>query len=265
MAGHPEQGERLDNPSYPMLTEENLYFIFEDRSPATSETSLQFVDGSEFLSLIHLWTRRQSYGIHFDDPELDKQFDFLDLSVEDLDVEEGEDPWAILQEKREAYPIAKLNRILKEHWKLQTKTFESKVKHRDRKVTEALGTLVANQKTEDNEKGYEFGPLFDEVRPVIAESVVEQKGDRTFFLLEDFNEGFAQLGDTTAWMEVNQMGRRRAARLAGFIGYGTGLEAAVEPLVYGIDGQIGRLPEQSYVVPQLYFRVQGGELVSDQI
>jgi hypothetical protein len=265
MAGHPELGERLDTPSYPMLTEENLYFIFEGRSPATSEISPQFVDGSEFLSLTHIWVRRQAHGIHFDDPELDRQFDFLDLNIEDLDVEEGVDPWMVLREERETYPIAKLNRILKDHWILQTKTFESKIKYRDQKVTEALATLVAHQKTKDNEKGYEFGPLFNWVRPVIAASVGDQKGERTFFLLEDFNEGFAKLGDTEAWMEVNQNGHKIAARLAGFIGYGTKFDAAIEPLVYGIDGQIGRLPKHSQVVPQLYFRVQGGKLLSDKI
>lgn len=265
MAGGREQNEGIETaPTYRrIIEEENLHLLHIQRSPYNSEASLQLLDGTEFLSLVHIDTRRMNSGFQFHDGELNDKFKFLDFRSRQLGPDDTETMQRErLLKRRESHPIAKLSRQLKEHWILQSTTFESKVKESDRMVQVALEALRAHKKGKTNPRGYEFGEGFDAIEAVIAQSVVDKKELRTRNLLEDFNKSMEELGGTEVWLQVNQGGIFFAAQLAGFTIHGSGFDTAVEAVVYDKYGTEGLLPKDSFVSPQLYFRVQDGELVN---
>jgi hypothetical protein len=265
MAGNPEKGEVAEGEKTyrRVILEENLYLLHQQRSPVTGETSLQLLDGTELLSLIHIDNRQRMSGPQFNDDELNKKFRFLNFKSKDLGENDTEAKQRErLRKRRDGHPIAKLSRELKDHWILETPTFESKVKETDRMVLVALEALRKNKKSKTNKKGYEFGEGFDAMDAVISQSVVDKKEFRTRSLLKDFNKCLEQLGDTEVWLQVDQRGISFAARLAGFTIHGTGFDTAVEAVVYDMYGTKGLLPEHSFAAPQLYFRVKDGELVN---
>jgi hypothetical protein len=291
--------EMFWEPTQPRLEESNLHPIAYTHDPDLKEVLVprqaggeeklwpiqvdtailpRFEDGSTLTSLYIYGTQRHDKNLHFRSRKIDKQLGFLDKDAYEKFTKKRKlatDPFdeKTLKKMRDTFPLMKLDHALSRHFILP-RTFESKIHYYDVEVRMAKHTLEENGKV-NFPKNDEYRQAMAAVGPVIEGAVTEKKGDRTRMLLDDLRQQLDNLEGTEIWLLAkippDQHGRivgdhasvLMAVQLVGFSIHGTGDEASIEPVVRGVDGQEGLLPESVSIYPSIHLRIHS-DMVREQ-
>jgi len=246
---NPELGptpEVLPEAEYPRFDETNLETVFQYKNKWLG-VSYHFNDATEFdplterdnatelLSLIQLGARADYEAMHSE-----KKFKAAKL----------------LKKKS---PVMLLDKKLSTHSNDRTTAFESRDKTDDSVARRSAEILFELQQPRDDGKvPYTFPGFTEAVRDGIRAGVEQHREMRTRKLLEEFEGYFRELGGTEVWMRaIPKDGGTLvyAALLDGFTIHGSGSETAIEPVVIGVDGRRGLLPDSVYAEPSLHIRL----------
>lgn len=244
MTVRPEQ-EIIPEAEYPRHSLENLHQLTLRHSDMDGGVSYQFEDGSELLDFIIINSRREDQGLRFTNPVLEAEFSFINSS---LDRTLPAEQYEII---RQRFPLSQLNHDIVTHHKSRSRSFESKVKLEDIRAKVAATTL------ESLGSNYGFSRQAKRLGLVVGKAVDEKKDFRTKSLLEDFRRSFEALDPSIdVWLKLSGYeGRTYSAQLAGFTIHGSNGETAVEPVVFSADGEVGTIPEETYINPTVQLRV----------
>ncbi|MFZ2126499.1 MAG: hypothetical protein WAV04_03235 [Candidatus Microsaccharimonas sp.] len=225
---NPEIVERLQDPVFTRFAEAELPELVRNENE-WGTVSYQFADGSEALNLFLLRSRVIDYGLPVRDESLHPEL------------------------SPETSTIAKLDHQLATHMIPRSFLFESKVKFIDQEAIRASEGVVAL--SED----YHYFEAVVGLDDIVEDKVKAHKEFRTKSLLNDLNYYFANLGYKDVWFKVHPLiddSTTLAAQLVGFTLHGERERTAIEPIVMGLDGTVGLLPEDVYVDPYLSARVK---------